>query len=430
MNESLKLAIIADDLTGSADSAVQFVKKGMVSAVAVPGVKLGQVKDCEVIVVDSETRDIRAQDAYDKVSQTVKSLLELKNDLLIYKKVDSTLRGNIGAELEAAYTASKADFILFSPAFIPSGRTTVDGIQLLNGVRLENTELAKVPKSPVTTSDIREIIKKESSLECALIGLEDIKLGAEAVREKIKTALLNGAKIIITDATEEEHQLTAVKAVLNLGKVLYGGSAGLAYALSSVFANTLREAVKPQSENVLVLAGSISAVTRAQTKHLKNNRECTFIRAAPEQSILYPEQSARTVAAKIKEQLHQHNIVIVSAAPEESDVEISAQVGQRASLTFFEVGERMARFMAALMNNCADSFDAYIITGGDTAIHACQACDATLLEVLQEIEPGIPLTRVVNGRLKDHYLVTKAGAFGKETAFTEACALLTSKAKK
>ncbi|MBO6259182.1 MAG: four-carbon acid sugar kinase family protein [Succinivibrio sp.] len=428
MNSTLKLAIIADDLTGSADSAVQFVKKGMVSAVAVPGVSLCTADNCEVLVVDSETRDISATEAFDRVRKTVHDLLALKDDLLIYKKVDSTLRGNIGAELEAAYTALSADFILFSPAFIPSGRTTVDGVQYLNGARLEDTELSRVPKSPVTTSEITEIIARESSLSCALVGLEDLNRGPLAVKEKIKKFLSQGARIIITDATKEEHQLTAVQAVADLGRVLYSGSAGLAYALSSVFTNRTLKTVKPKAENVLVLAGSISAVTRAQSRHLIANTDCTVISADPEQSILNPYQSAQEVAAKIRGRVHERNIVLVSAAPEESDVRKSAKVGEQAKLSFFEVGERMACFMAELMKNCADCFDAFIITGGDTAIHACHSCSATLLEVLQEIEPGIPLTRVVHGPLKNHYLVTKAGAFGKESAFTEACELLTSKA--
>ena len=69
----LKVAIIADDLTGSNDSSVQFAARGMSAAVAVPGVNFEEINSCEVLVVDTESRDIDNQKAYDTVYNTTKS---------------------------------------------------------------------------------------------------------------------------------------------------------------------------------------------------------------------------------------------------------------------------------------------------------------------------------------------------------------------
>ena len=80
----------------------------------------------------------------------------------------------------------------------------------------------------------------------------------------------------------------------------------------------------------------------------------------------------------------------------------------------------MSSCMSDIMRECAELFDAYVLTGGDTAIHACKACNAGMLEIIEEVQSGIPLTKILTGNLKDRYLVTKAGAFGNENAFTDA----------
>lgn len=80
----------------------------------------------------------------------------------------------------------------------------------------------------------------------------------------------------------------------------------------------------------------------------------------------------------------------------------------------------MASCMSDIMRDCADLFDGYVLTGGDTAIHACKSCNAGMLEIIEEVQSGIPLTKILTGNLKDRYLVTKAGAFGNDSAFTDA----------
>ena len=121
----LKLAIIADDLTGANDSSVQFSTKGLNTAVAIPGADISCIKNIEVLVLDCESRDIPKDNAYSAVFSATKKLLKLNNKINIYKKVDSTLRGNIGAELEALYKSYEPSFIVFAPAFIEGGRTTI-----------------------------------------------------------------------------------------------------------------------------------------------------------------------------------------------------------------------------------------------------------------------------------------------------------------
>jgi uncharacterized protein YgbK (DUF1537 family) len=418
-----KIAIIADDLTGSADSAVQFASASMATAVVMPETKIPESNNLDVIVIDSESRDIDEKIAYKEVSAACRKVLSLNKDILLYKKVDSTLRGNIGAELQAVFDEFKPKIIIFSPAFIPSKRTTVNGVQLLDGVRLEETELAGIPKSPVTTSDIKTIIKKQSALKCSNLYIDELNKGVDEIRQKINQAIADEVKILICDATEPQHQELLVQACDSINQqVVFSGSAGLALALSRRYASSQKSALKPISgvSKILVLAGSISQTTRRQTVELLNNYDCELIRTNPELTVSSPKESAKDCSKKIKDALAKSDIVVVCAAFEESDVQRTAKEGERLGISFFEIGEIMASCMSDIMRECAELFDAYVLTGGDTAIHACKACNAGMLEIIEEVQSGIPLTKILTGNLKDRYLVTKAGAFGNENAFTDA----------
>ncbi len=415
------IAIVADDLTGSADSAVQFASVGMATAVVMPDTEIPHNNQLEVIVLDSESRDINKDDAYNAVKDSCKKLLSLNKDILLYKKVDSTLRGNIGAELQSVYDEFGAQIIIFSPAFIPSKRITINGIQYLNGKKLEETELANIPKSPVTTSVIEDIIKKQCSLSCAHLYIDDLNKSVSEIREKISDLIKEGAKIIICDASETKHQTDLIKATSAFEKVIYSGSAGLAQALSAEHQKTYKKEIEqPKVKKILVLAGSISQSTRLQTHLLVQEYDCELIRTQPELTVANPAQSAKECCTQIRNALKSKDIVVVSAAFEEDDVRRTELEGKARGKSFFEIGETMATCMSLIMKESAELFDGFVITGGDTAIHACKATDAGILEVVEEVQSGIPLTKILTGNLKNRYLVTKAGAFGNEKAFSDA----------
>lgn len=419
-----KIAIIADDLTGSADSAVQFASEEMATAVVMSGSDIPTDNNLDVIVIDSESRDIKNKDAYEEVVNACKKVIGLNKDILLYKKVDSTLRGNVGSELQAVFDIFNPKLIVFSPAFIPSQRTTVNGIQYLKGIKLEDTELARIPKSPVTNSDIKEIISKQSKLKCSNLYLEDLEKNVEEIHQKILSEINDDVKILICDATKTEHQEKLVAACHGLEKIVYSGSAGLAQALSRSISISDRHKKSTQAisgvSKILVLAGSISKTTRRQTEELLKQFNCELIRTTPELTVSSPKESAKDCCNKVRAALLKSDIVVVSAAFEESDVQRTAKEGERLGISFFEIGEIMASCMSDIMRDCADLFDGYVLTGGDTAIHACKSCNAGMLEIIEEVQSGIPLTKILTGNLKDRYLVTKAGAFGNDSAFTDA----------
>ena len=135
-----RILIVADDLSGAADSGVAAAAAGWKTLVVL-GVP-SNLDQAEVLSVDADTRRLPPGEAALKTACIVRACY--RPGQMLFKKLDSTLRGNVGAELRAVLetiTSCNAEppVAIVAPAFPATGRTTRNGIQLLNGIRLEET---------------------------------------------------------------------------------------------------------------------------------------------------------------------------------------------------------------------------------------------------------------------------------------------------
>ncbi|HEX5808393.1 MAG TPA: four-carbon acid sugar kinase family protein, partial [Anaerolineales bacterium] len=149
-----RLAIIADDLSSATDCGAQFVRSGLSVVVPLKNYSLPpQAREAQVISVDTDSRSLSAELAYAKVGLATQQLAA-EGWTHFYKSVDSTLRGNLGAEIEAVLDVVRPDCAVIAPAFPKYGRTTVDGVQYLHGRPLHETEFGTDPTAPVKDADI------------------------------------------------------------------------------------------------------------------------------------------------------------------------------------------------------------------------------------------------------------------------------------
>ncbi len=107
------IALIADDLTGAMDAGLQFGKRGLRALVPLGWQAL---PDAEVLVVDTDTREATASEAHRRVGLVAGALC----GRTLFKKVDSTMRGNVGYELRALLEVLSPRAIVVAPAF-PGG---------------------------------------------------------------------------------------------------------------------------------------------------------------------------------------------------------------------------------------------------------------------------------------------------------------------
>ena len=152
----------------------------------------------------------------------------MRDTPIVYKKLDSTLRGPIAAELAAASGASGRDRAVVAPAFPATGRTTVDGVQLVRGVPVHETEAKDDPRTPVREGHVPTLLAAAFPSVVSL-STEDLADPATVRRA------LEEARCVVADAARDEDLEALVRAVPDPSEVLWAGSAGLAVALGRVY---------------------------------------------------------------------------------------------------------------------------------------------------------------------------------------------------
>ena len=271
------IGIVADDLTGANDTALQFFIKGSNTEIIFEtDENIQNHPNVGTFALTTESRNIDAKEAAQKVWEGAKKLKDNLSVEYFYKKIDSTLRGNIAVETLAMLDAIGYDAAVIAPAFIREGRITIGGYQLLKGVPIERTDAARDSYAPIYDSYIPDILKKQVNESfydsIATIQLNVVAKGAGPITSKLNELVSGGKKLIVIDAVSaidlEQIVLAITKSQYNILPV---GSAGLANALGNVWLplNNSEPVQKiiPKLPK-LILSGSKNSMTTAQINKL------------------------------------------------------------------------------------------------------------------------------------------------------------------
>ena len=411
----VRLALIADDLTGAADSGVQFAKRG-ISAILLVDAEAGGNTACrvEALIVNTDSRADPHAIARAKLLAIASSLPSVE---FIYKKIDSTLRGNVGVELDAIMEARHIERAIVAPAFPPTGRTTVHGQQFLDGQRLEDTSFAVDPLFPITNSHIPTMLSRQMHRKVGLIELSIVRGGADILSEAMTT---QEEAVLVVDATSEEDLRTIARAATQANASrLTCGSAGLADAVAEVMlgshialAPTVAALSAPRAEDglrapVLVVAASRNPLTSLQVSHAAEDLRTAHLPVDSQDLAKGATREIERLVAEASEQLRTGHSVIVSAAD---------------SPHIAGLGRGLVEALGQVVRQLADQhrLAGLVATGGDAALAVCHALDTTALLLVGEVAPGIPLARIHDGPRAGLRMVTKAGGFGQEEAISTA----------
>jgi 2-keto-3-deoxygluconate permease len=429
LNVRTKTVIIADDFTGSNDTGVQFAKKGLKSIVTTRMKHSRQLmNEADVLVIDIESRFDSPEIAYKKAFEAG-NILKYNNIHYIYKKLDSTMRGNIGAELSGLMDSLNASHALIAPAFPSNNRINRNGIVLVNGVMLEQTEFSKDPRTPVDKSAIQDILAKQTDKSSALIGLDSVRSGKAGLSAKLKELMEKDIRLIIFDAeTDADLDTIASVSAQTKKKIIFSGSTGFAEFLPSNLGLTGSE-----KSIAIVLAGSVSDVTRRQIEYAESHKEVSII-DVDLNSIL--AGAGETEKNRIMQNVRCSDSagidVIIRTAATADKVDHAFIEGEKKGLNRNEVSDIIARFLgetgAALVKEIQPR--GIVLTGGDTAINVSRALNVSGTSISDEIQPGIPCGYFLEDAYKDIMIVSKAGGFGREDAILDILGYLHSKRKK
>ncbi|BDG37636.1 four-carbon acid sugar kinase family protein [Saccharococcus caldoxylosilyticus] len=421
-----KLAIIADDLTGASDSGVQFARKGLVTQVLFDLTGLSGKREAEVIVVDTDSRALPALDAYRQVQDAAKTLQEMGFNHL-YKKIDSTLRGNIGAEIDAIYDTIKPTFMIIAPGYPKNGRTIYKGYHFLHDTLLHETELSRDPKCPIKESYVPSLIAKQTKRPIGLIDYQTLRLGFDKVKEQLDHYRANGIPYIVFDSLSEEDLQRIVRYVCRINeKVVWVGSAGLANYLPEAYhlqKSKKATMIEPSERPILLVVGSVSQVSRKQLDRalsLKNVKgiQIDSVKLVSDNQSRYEEMEKALHQAENWAKQGYHIALYSSASPNE--IKQVQEIGEAKGLGAIEISNFIAQNLGEVASTLINKgyFRGMILTGGDTAKHVCNKVGATGFELLDEVETGVPIAKLIHD--SGMYVVTKAGAFGSENTFIQA----------
>ena len=411
-----KILIVADDFTGANDTGVQFSKRNLKSIVITDKDKIVKtLNNCDVLVIDTESRSEGRESAYNKIFETGKAVRS-ENIKCIYKKLDSTFRGNIGAEIDGLMDSLEIQYTVLVPAFPSNRRITKNGMVYVNGTLLSETEVSADPRTPVRESFIPKIISQQSEKSTGLIDFNDVKAGKDRLIQKLQQYMNENTRIIIIDALDDEDLdlIASVTAPLKQ-KVLFAGSPG--------FAEFLPKYLDPAREGKIsiVIAGSVSDVTRKQIDYANESLKITLIDVETEKLFSGQQQQERNrIIDIVRESSLKGLDVIIRSAPSMNSVSISTGQAQKYDLSVNSVSETIAVFLGDLARDIIREIKikGILLTGGDTAIKTAKALKVSGTIIHDEIEAGIPYGSFIEEEYKDILVVSKAGGFGSEKAIS------------
>ena len=427
-----QLAIIADDLSSCTDCGIQIARDGLQTYVVLDRRQdIEALAEYDVVAVDADSRTVPPDVAYRRVAEATRFVQHTSK--AFYKSLDSTLRGNLGAEVDAVMDVIGFDLAAIAPAFPFYGRTTIAGIHYLHGQRIDETEFASDPQNPVKEADLVAVFASQSKRSVGLVELGVVRDGDTAVCRRVTELQRDGVELAILDAQSEADLDVIVSGVAASGlSVLWVGSTGLAGHVSETLetragTHSYARACGNTGAPTVSVVGSASQVTRDQVAALLQHADVRSVRMNPFQIIERGrlrdqeiDRCRRHAAAEVRK----GRDVVLEVESSREAIAATHALGRRKDLDESQVGATVVESLAEITLSIVEraSVCGLILTGGATARAVCDRLGAEGILILREVEAGIPLALMVGAH--EMPIVTKAGAFGNVDVLVHASRLL------
>ena len=409
-----KYIVIADDLTGSNATCSLFKKIGLRAASIL---KLqGDINyDVDVISYSTASRGLDKEEAYKKVSEAIK-ILKNKDVLVYNKRIDSTLRGNIGTEINAMLDNLEDDRIaVVIPAYPDSGRIVVNKTMLVNGVLLENSDAGKDPKTPIKTSCVESLIQKDIKYSSTYFTLSDIEQPIEEIVKKIQEAIKK-SRVLIFDAVNNEDIIKISKAIIHSDINIVTVDPGpftLYYSKELQKKNHLEK-------KILMVIGSVTATTKKQIEYILQEEDIFLVKMKVED--FFEKETClkeiERVISFIKKGIVSYDLFLVTTSPIGDEKKADLQkLAENLNTTVEEISKIIANTLTETVVKIlkeTEKFEGVYSSGGDITIALLEKLKAIGVEIREEVIPLAAYGRIIGGDFPNLKLVSKGGMVGDE----------------
>jgi uncharacterized protein YgbK (DUF1537 family) len=411
--------VIGDDPTGCNLVGAIFNRKNF-SALTTWNIESAKALagNYDVILFDTNSRHLSAARAYAKVAELLEDFGSAMN---LAKRIDSTLRGNLGPEVQAIFDSLSANNAATSSpknvkglvvsAYPDAQRTTVGGRQFVNGELLSRSAVALDPLNPIIESDVGKLISANSQLTTSYIFLEQVR---EVPGKLAKIIESKTSDLIIFD-TETNADISSIVTALSQVKssdcnwiTIDPGPFTVAYVESQLGRGEAKTLSIPLGKSAFIFAfiGSSSNLTSEQIEYSKTHSIIKWINIDSREK--NSESSLQQISLLADAGFT--NIGIVVKYPEE--------ITSGTAVTKFHQSEVYLATLAAEIIKSTEPRGIYT-SGGDTTLAVLKKLGAHGLHVIDEVFPGAVVGILIGGKFDKMRIITKGGLIGSESGISQ-----------
>lgn len=427
------IGAVADDLTGATTTGVLLARSKARTAVFFneeAAQKAEGADELDAILISSNSRPLPANEAYDKVKSAT---IALKNMGVKYfsKRIDTTLRGGVGVEVDAMLDQAGEDAIaVVVPAMPQSRRILVGGYSVIDGVALINTPVAQDVRTPVKENYIPRLLAGQTRRKVGLVTLDKVLAGEEAVQNALAEKREEGCGVIVVDGITLEDVETIAKACIALRWNVVAVDPGPFTSKLAFYRDLIKEEepnIPPEADEtgktVLIAAGSATPVTKKQMEVLCEDPRHVRISVEPIPLI----EGGDVALDEVFKAVHKATELLASDNQPRAILFETALHGDLLNLDEEDNKRHYAGGMSANRINAGlgtiisqvlelvgrEKIAGLYTTGGDTMVNVCYQLGVECLEVMDYVIPQTDVGRLV-GSYDGLPVVGKGGLTGND----------------
>lgn len=413
-----KFRMIADDLTG-ANANCSLMKKIGLNAATLFNIDEDPPEDYNAIAFTTDSRAMEPEEAYIKVKEALEKL-KSKEVELYSKRLDSTLRGNIGSELNAFFDSLGEDYMgIAVPSYPSTGRIVAKGTMFVNGELLLNSDAGRDAKTPVNTSNVIDIFRKNLNYNADIIFIEDIEKGIDYLSELIKRRKKEGVRLLVFDGLVDKHLEMIASAILNSGLKFFASDPG---PFTLEVANQMLERDEVLNK-VLMVVGSVTDISIKQIIELLNSYDFSVVKVNAK-LLSQKEERDKEIKRATKEaleKLENDDYLLITTTPyEEGEKRLNlVEIAEEENIDMDDISIRIANGLAEISRNTIlseFSFAGTFISGGDITVAFSHYMESKGIEIREEVIPLSAYGRMIGGLVPDLKIISKGGMVGDQDA--------------
>lgn len=417
----MKVGVIADDLTGANATGVRLTKQGFIAATMVYYDQPPLTGSYNAICVDTDSRYARKDIAQMRVQKVLENFKTWGAEV-ICKRIDSTVRGNIGVETDAVLDdLGEKSIAVVVASFPDSGRITSGGYLLVEGVPVQETDVAKDPVAPLTQSYVPDIIQKQSKYPVSHIGLETVLAGEQSIETALREEINKGNRIIVLDVvTDEEIQSIANGMASIKDYKLVPVDPG---PLTAAYSKAVSQQAKAINKKMIVTVGSVTSLSEKQLHYLtdKTNSRPIYVDPAKLASFSdsWEHEVDRAVQEALREIIKQDVLIITTNSPTSKrlnlkELAVAEEVSQDALAK--RISDGLGKITRLVIEGCNCEIGGCFSSGGDVTASLCSIGKAEGIKLEDEVLPLVAYGQFIGGYFDGIPLVTKGGMVGDKKA--------------